>query len=117
MKRRQSADASARTVTSGFLLPHEHPLGAGLGRDLDALAAVAPAMAGGTPAGAVHVVHRLLSNSPDQVAGGTAGQGLGSQPLERLRRLADQRGLVDRDALDRGFCVDDNGRVTEAANE
>jgi hypothetical protein len=59
----------------------------------------------------------LFSNSPDQVAGGAAGQGLGSQPLECLRCLTDQRGLVDRDAFDRGFCVDDNGGVVEAANE
>jgi len=59
----------------------------------------------------------LFSNSPDQVAGGAAGQGLGSQPLERLRCLANQRGLVDRDALDRRLRVDDNGRVIETANE
>jgi hypothetical protein len=59
----------------------------------------------------------LFCNSPDQVAGGAAGQGLGPQPLERLRCLADQRGLVDRDPFDRRFRVDDNRRVIEVANE
>jgi hypothetical protein len=39
-------------------VPDEHPSDAGRTRDLDALAAVAPAVAGGAPAGAVHVVHR-----------------------------------------------------------
>jgi hypothetical protein len=43
---RECEDRAVRVLA----VPDEHTLGAGLGRDLDALAAIAPAVAGGTPA-------------------------------------------------------------------